>query len=143
MTAFYYKRIFHFGFATYYTILRMNLPKGLRIITEENENRSISSSDFDNFDRRPSAQVDVVFDRTLRDAEPLADFAVRESLQVAQREDLAALGQGGHRRVDAGAGPASRSSMIVVGIVVGVSDALDPLLMVGAVALHGGFCSRN
>ena len=79
----------------------------------------------------------MVFDRTLRDAEPLADFAVRESLQVAQREDLAALfGQGGHRRVDAGA-QVLRVDLfddgIVVGIVVGVSDALDPLLMVGAV----------
>ena len=79
----------------------------------------------------------MVLDRTLRNAEPFADFAVRKSLQVAQREDLAALfGQGGHRRVDAGA-QVLRIDLfddgIVVGIVVGVSDALDPLLMVGAV----------
>ena len=75
------------------------------------------------FERR----IHMILDRTLRDAEPLADFAVRESLQVAQREDLAALfGQGGHRRVDAGA-QVLRVDLfddgIVVGIVVGVSDA--------------------
>ena len=79
----------------------------------------------------------MIFDRPLRDAEPLADLAVRKVFEVAQFEYLAAFGrQRLDRRVETRAqvvGIELTDDRTVVGRIVGAAHRGDPLLIVGAV----------
>lgn len=79
----------------------------------------------------------MVFDRALRNPHLFADLAVGESLQVTQRKDLAAFGREGCDRLVDTRAQILRVELfddrIPVGIVIGVADAFDTFLVVGAV----------